>query len=141
MHYAGPGVDDIHDIYDALPTSSNEDYKTVVEKLNQYFSPQTNVAFEVFNFRQQSKLIGSNLELKAANGTTIPYLGWIEIRFRLDHSRPDRHVVVPILVAQDSLEHLIIGYNVIEEVIKDQNDSTSVLEHTITSMKSSFPTV
>ena len=68
-------------------------------------------------------------------------MGWIEIRFRLDHSRPDTHVVVPILVARDSLEHLIIGYNVIEEVIKDQNDSTSVLEHTITSMKSSFPTV
>ena len=87
------------------------------------------------------ELIGSNLELKAANGTTIPYLGWIEIRFRLDHARPDRHVVVPILVARDSLEHLIIGYNVIEEVIKDQNDSTSALEHTITSMKSSFPTV
>jgi hypothetical protein len=46
LHYAGPDVDDI---YDTLPTSSNEDYKTV-EKLNQYFSPQTNVAFEVFNF-------------------------------------------------------------------------------------------
>jgi hypothetical protein len=43
---AGPDVDDI---YDTLPTSSNKDYKTV-EKLNQYFSPQTNVAFEVFNF-------------------------------------------------------------------------------------------
>ncbi|CAB3976941.1 Retrovirus-related Pol poly from transposon [Paramuricea clavata] len=31
LHYAGPDVDDI---YDTLPTSSNEDYKTVVEKLN-----------------------------------------------------------------------------------------------------------
>ena len=37
------------------------------------------------------ELIGTNLQLKAANGTTIPYLGWIKIRFRLDHSRPDRH--------------------------------------------------
>ncbi|CAB4036916.1 Hypothetical predicted protein [Paramuricea clavata] len=37
LHYAGSDVDDI---YDTLPTSSNEDYKTVVEKLNQYFSPK-----------------------------------------------------------------------------------------------------
>ena len=59
MHYAGPGVDDI---YDALPTSSNEDYKTVVEKLNQYFSPQTNVAFEVFNFRQAKQKPDESLD-------------------------------------------------------------------------------
>lgn len=49
LHYAGPDVDDI---YDTLPTTDHEDYKTVVEKLNQYFTLQSNVAFEVFNFRQ-----------------------------------------------------------------------------------------
>ncbi len=37
------------------------------------------------------ELIGcANLELKAANGTSIPYLGWIEISFRLDRSSSDR---------------------------------------------------
>ena len=59
LHYAGPDVDDI---YDTLPTSSNEDYKTVVEKLNQYFSPQTNVAFEVFNFRQAKQKPDESLD-------------------------------------------------------------------------------
>ena len=46
LHYP-----DVDDIYDILQTSSNEDYKAVVEKLNQYFSPQTKVCKEVFNFR------------------------------------------------------------------------------------------
>ena len=59
LHYAGPDVDDI---YDTLPTSSNEDYKTVVEKLNQYFSPQTNAAFEVFNFRQAKQKPDESLD-------------------------------------------------------------------------------
>ena len=59
LHYPGPDVDDI---YDTLPTSSNEDYKTVVEKLNQYFSPQTNVAFEVFNFRQAKQKPDESLD-------------------------------------------------------------------------------
>ena len=88
------------------------------------------------------QLIGcTNLELKAANGTSIPYLGWIEISFRLDRSSSDRYVCVPMLVARDSLEHPIIGYNVIEEVIKDQDDITSDTEHTLAFMTSSFPTV
>ena len=59
LHCVGPDVDDI---YDTLPTSSNEDYKTVVEKLNQYFSPQTNVAFEVFNFRQAKQKPDESLD-------------------------------------------------------------------------------
>ncbi len=59
LHYAGPDVDDI---YDTLPTTSNEDYKAVVEKLNQYFSPQTNVAFEVFNFRQAKQKPDESLD-------------------------------------------------------------------------------
>ena len=88
------------------------------------------------------ELIGcTNLELKAANGTSIPYLGWIELSFRLDRSGSDRYVCVPILVARNSLEHPIIGYNVIEGVIKHQDDITSVTEHTLAFMKSSFPTV
>jgi transposase InsO family protein len=61
LHYAGPDVDDI---YDTLPTAtgSNEDYRAVVEKLNQYFSPQTNVAFEVFNFRQAKQKPDESLD-------------------------------------------------------------------------------
>ena len=56
LHYAGPDVDDIHD---TILTSGNEDYKTVVD---QYFSPQTNVAFEVFNFRQAKQKPDESLD-------------------------------------------------------------------------------
>ena len=59
LNITGP---DVNDIYDTLPTSSNEDYMTVVEKLNQYFSPQTNVAFEVFNFRQAKQKPDESLD-------------------------------------------------------------------------------
>ena len=59
LHYAGPNVDDI---CDTLPTSNNEDYKAVVEKLNQYFSSQTVVAFEVFNFRQAKQKPDESLD-------------------------------------------------------------------------------
>ena len=80
------------------------------------------------------ELIGcTNLELKAANGTSIPYLGWMEVSFKLASRSSDKQVFVTILVARGSLEHIIIGYNVIEEVIKDQSDMAS--------MRSSFPTV
>ncbi|CAH3034304.1 unnamed protein product, partial [Porites lobata] len=49
-HYAGPEVDEI---FDTLPnTGDNSDYATAVEKLNEYFSTQTNIAYEVFKFRQ-----------------------------------------------------------------------------------------
>jgi hypothetical protein len=53
---------DAPDLQVALPTSSNEDYKTVVEKLNQYFSPQTNVVFEVLNFRQAKQKPDESLD-------------------------------------------------------------------------------
>jgi hypothetical protein len=57
----------------------------------------------------------------------------MEVSFKLASRSSDKHVFVTILVARGSLEHIIIGYNVIEEVIKDQSDMAS--------MRSSFPTV
>ena len=88
------------------------------------------------------QLIGcADLELKAANGTLIPYVGWIEIGFRLENSTPGKHVVVPVLVARDRLDHPIIGYNVIEEIIRNQTNDTNVYEQMLASVISSFPTV
>lgn len=67
------------------------------------------------------------LDLSAANGTQIPYQGWIEVEFTLcKHAvagMSDRSVVVPILVATTELERPIIGFNVIEELALKSEDS------------------
>ena len=49
LHYAGPDVDDIFDTL--TDTGEDKDYKKAVEKLNEYFNPQINTTYEVYNFR------------------------------------------------------------------------------------------
>ena len=62
------------------------------------------------------------MDLTAANGTRIAYSGWTEIEVRLISSKEkDPSVMVPFLVTNDSLEYPILGYNVIEELIKPIN--------------------
>ena len=60
------------------------------------------------------------LDLSAANGTAIPYEGWMGIEFTLSKNAvsgmSDKPVLVPILVASGDLERPIIGFNVIEEL-------------------------
>ena len=48
LHYAGLGVDEIFNTLE----DTGDDYKTAVEKLIEYFTPQTNTPYEVYNFRQ-----------------------------------------------------------------------------------------
>ncbi|TKS65275.1 Retrovirus-related Pol polyprotein [Collichthys lucidus] len=61
-----------------------------------------------------------SLELSAANGTDIPYKGWMEIEVTLAKDAvagmSDKPVLVPILVANSDMERPIIGFNVIEEL-------------------------
>ena len=57
--YAGPEVDER---FDTLPdTGDDNDYATAVEKLNGYFSPRTNIAYEVYNFRQTKQKTANHL--------------------------------------------------------------------------------
>ena len=59
LHYAGPDVDEI---FDTLPdTGGDNDYDTAVPKLNEYFSPQVNSTYEVYNFRQTKQKEGESL--------------------------------------------------------------------------------
>ena len=61
LHYAGAEVDEIFDI---LPnTGDDNDYATAVEKVNEYFSPQTNIAYEVYNFLQTKQKDGESLDI------------------------------------------------------------------------------
>lgn len=60
LHYAGPDVDEI---FDTLPnTGEDNDYDTAVAKLNEYFSPQVNTTYEVYNFRHAKQKEGELLD-------------------------------------------------------------------------------
>ena len=59
-----------------------------------------------------------NLDLKAANGTALPYSGWTEIDFSLIGRNHDYGLKVPLLVCKDALDLPVVGYNVIEEITK-----------------------
>ena len=66
-----------------------------------------------------SKLLenGSKLNLEAANGTLIPYEGWVELAFLLkvkSHST----ITVPFFVTEKKIGTPILGYNVIELFVK-----------------------
>jgi len=60
LHFACPEVDEI---FDTLPDNGDDnDYDTAVERLNAYFSPHTNIAYEVYNFRQTMQKEGGSLD-------------------------------------------------------------------------------
>ena len=65
-----------------------------------------------------SEILDSELDLKAANGTNMQYLGWAEIDFAMASDDTHDNIVVPFLVTSIKLDNPIIGYNVIEEAIK-----------------------
>ena len=84
---------------------------------------QVSICSEAFlreNFRETevrdiSDLISPNLNLTAANGTAIPYQGWVELEFQV---APEAETLaVPFLIAKESLDLPLIGYNVIEHYI------------------------
>ena len=68
--------------------------------------------------------IGEQFQLTAANGTTIPFEGWVELEFRLNKTVATQGMTVPFLVSS-GIEQPIIGYNVIELLVKDEGSSAS----------------
>lgn len=63
------------------------------------------------------------LELTKANGSKLPYNGWFKMNFQLLNSNGNS-VEVPMLVTEFELNPPIIGYNVIEELIKSQEQAS-----------------
>ncbi len=65
------------------------------------------------------------LQLVAANGTSMPYVGWVEITFKLASPVDSvKELVIPVLVLKDQrLSKPIIGYNVIEQVMRQSEAS------------------
>ena len=66
------------------------------------------------------------LTVYAANDTLIPYIGWIEVSFRLNSDSSKSELQVPILVCNDPAvaSDPIIGYNVIEAIVNRNEDKT-----------------
>ena len=66
------------------------------------------------------ELLGSNgsISLQAANGTDIPYCGWAEIGVRLSNEN-EAEIRVSFLVTKEDIEQPIIGFNVIELMVKN----------------------
>ena len=72
------------------------------------------------------KLFGvTQLDLKAANGTDLPYMGWIDVDFKLAGKNQEYGVNVPFLVSKDRIDSPIIGYNVIEEISRNAASSST----------------
>ena len=72
--------------------------------------------------RQIEELLSDQgLDLKAANGSEIPYDGWIEVSLKLATSGDKHGIAVPFLISTDNLDHPIVGYNAIEELVKDSD--------------------
>jgi hypothetical protein len=94
--------------------------------------------FDKIAINNISELIDGEINWTAANGTKISYSGWAEIEVRLSSSSEDEpSVIVPFLITNDSLEYPILGYSVIEELVKPVGviDKKSV---NISSVEASF---
>ena len=70
--------------------------------------------------RKIEELLGTavNINLAAANGSDIPYLGWAPVRVGLGTSNENnsQEIEVPFLVTKGEMNCPIIGYNVIEVI-------------------------
>ena len=82
------------------------------------------------------------MKLVAANGTPIPYEGWVELEMQLlsDSMDAKKSIVVPFLVTKEALDLPIIGFNVICELTRNSQGITHEDDkHVINQLKRSIP--
>ena len=79
-----------------------------------------------------SELIGEELCITAANNSKMEYLGYVEILVKLSGSKES--VLVPFLVVNE-LGMPIIGYNVIEEMVKLSKSDNEIVKVLSTGIK------
>ena len=84
-----------------------------------------------------NELLGVELEMVAANGTKIPYLGFIEVKFQLAKSEGSEVLQVPMLVTPKPQLLPLIGFNVIQETVNEGSDKEASVS-TINVMKETF---
>lgn len=70
-----------------------------------------------------SDLLNDNelLDLRAANGSEIPFEGWVPVSFSLCDPKAKEaksdEILVPVLVSRDIVQQPIIGFKAIEEML------------------------
>lgn len=67
-----------------------------------------------------SELLGEELTVETANGTKIPYLGYVLLDFQIKNSSV---LQVPFLVTNENIVQPIVGYNVIAAVLNQENQA------------------
>ena len=83
----------------------------------------------------------SLLELTTGNGTVLPYLGWVDIECELKgDNKGSSTISLPMLVTDSILDHPIIGYNVLEQLISTCDKSSGTNE-IVSALSSSLPNV
>ena len=93
--------------------------------------------FPDYQLRNISELLSiGDLKLEAANGTVIPYDGWVEVTLKLQGNLA-KEITVPFLVTKEKIQMPIIGYNVIELFMLDNRDPETDIT-TLDSMVQSF---
>ena len=68
--------------------------------------------------RDVGELFNCDLTLTATNGNSIPYKGWVELDFQIGDS--ENIIPVPFLVANEKFKLPLLGFNVIEYLIKSE---------------------
>lgn len=82
-----------------------------------------------------------SLQIEAANGTEMPYVGWLEVSFRLTAS--DDELLIPMLVLKGNQQQCpIIGFNFIERLVLDSLQDQTKSRHEeklVKAVKMAFP--
>ena len=92
------------------------------------------VNFLSLQVKEITDLIEQNnkLNLASANGTSIPYTGWIDICLTFGSAQQkSTKNSVPFLVTEANIDYPIVGYNVIVEVINNGSDTIGSLSDLI----------
>ena len=84
------------------------------------------------------ELMQPDLKLTTANGTSIPFKGWLKVQFELlsEDGSTTPSILVPVLVTPDDLPRPIIGYNVIKEVATQTRQTNNLINAVLSA---SFP--
>ena len=83
-------------------------------------------------------LLDQTLDLKAADGTEIKYIGWTPIEFRLSNSCGENTITVPFLVTETDIDPPIVGFSVIEFLIRGGLNQQSGIETLLNEMIATF---
>ncbi|KAL6470998.1 hypothetical protein MHYP_G00196480 [Metynnis hypsauchen] len=75
-----------------------------------------------------SLLHDGSFHVTAANGTEVPFDGWVEVSLELLSERHGQLAIqVPLLVSQNCVNCPLLGFNIIEEIIRENDKQTDTI--------------